>query len=208
MDGPTDALMFIGWVGLISLSGALMPGPVFATALARGLQDRMAGVKIALGHAMIEIPLIAAIYLGFEAVFKDQLIFAAIGIVGGIFLLFMGISMIRTKLDIELNESPYGSFRAGILLTATNPYFYFWWATMGAALVGLASNFGVLMIPIFALTHLACDFGSYFFLSYSVNRSKGALSSSHYHLLFVVCGTIMVLFALYFLFNSFFALAS
>jgi len=64
MEGPADPLIFLGWVALISASGVIAPGPVFATALARGLDDAKAGLKISAGHALVEIPLILAIFFG------------------------------------------------------------------------------------------------------------------------------------------------
>ena len=64
MDGPTDPLMFLGWVVLISASGVIAPGPLFATAVARGIDDPRAGLKISLGHAIVEMPLILTIFLG------------------------------------------------------------------------------------------------------------------------------------------------
>jgi threonine/homoserine/homoserine lactone efflux protein len=124
MDAPTDPLMFLALVAFISLSGVIMPGPVFATAVAKGYQDAKAGLKISAGHAVIEIPLIVAIFLGFEAVLKEQAVFATIGIVGGAFLLYMGITMFRTKMeDGQIQGSKLSPFTAGIALTAVNPYF-------------------------------------------------------------------------------------
>jgi threonine/homoserine/homoserine lactone efflux protein len=101
-----------------------------------------------------------AIFLGFEAVLKDEAVFAAIGIIGGTFLLYMGITMFRTKIEgDQVQGSKLGAFPAGIALTAVNPYFLLWWATAGASLISLATGFGLMMLPLFAAAHLACDFG-------------------------------------------------
>ncbi|GAH55236.1 unnamed protein product, partial [marine sediment metagenome] len=48
----------------ISLTGVMLPGPLTAATIAKGYGDKNAGALIAVGHAVIEIPLIAAIYLG------------------------------------------------------------------------------------------------------------------------------------------------
>lgn len=203
MDAPTDPLIFLGMVAFISLSGALMPGPVFATAVAKGYQDAKAGLKISLGHAVIEIPLIIAIFLGFETVLRDQAVFAAIGIIGGAFLLYMGVSMFRTKMDgDQMQGSKLSSFSAGIALTAVNPYFLLWWATVGASLISVATGYGLIILPLFIAVHLACDFGWLHFVSLSVNRSKRFLTGERYRILFAVCGVILVIFALYFITSS------
>ena len=203
MDQASDPLFFLAMVAFISLSGALMPGPVFATAVAKGYDDRNAGLKIAAGHAVIEVPLIIAIFLGFEAVLKDESVFAIIGLVGGAFLLYMGISMFRTKIDgDQVQGSRLRPFSAGIVLTAANPYFLVWWATVGASLIGVAAGYGLLMLPVFAAIHLACDLGYLQFVSYSVNRSRSFFTGKRYKLLFASCGVLLVAFALYFMLSS------
>ena len=203
MDAPSDPLVFLAMVAFVSLSGVIMPGPIFATAVAKGYQDARSGLKIAAGHAVIEIPLIVAIFLGFETVLKDQAVFAAIGIVGGAFLLYMGASMFHTRIDgDQIKGSKLGPFPAGIALTAVNPYFLLWWATAGASLISLAIGYGPLMLPLFAAVHLACDFGWLHFMAYSVNRSKAFLTGERYRLLFAGCGALLVVFALYFMVSS------
>jgi threonine/homoserine/homoserine lactone efflux protein len=190
-------------VAFISLSGVIMPGPIFATTIAKGYQDARAGLKVSAGHAVIELPLIVAIFLGFEAVLKDEAVFAAIGIIGGAFLLYMGVSMFRTKIDGgQVQGSKLGPFSAGIALTAVNPYFLLWWATAGASLISLATGFGLMMLPLFAAVHLACDFGWLQFVSFSVNRSRTFLTGERYRLLFGGCGILLVIFALYFMTSS------
>jgi threonine/homoserine/homoserine lactone efflux protein len=203
MGGLSDPLLFLGLVAFISLSGALMPGPVFATAVAKGCRDRNAGAKIAAGHAVIEIPLVAAIFLGFETVLRNDAVFAAIGLVGGVFLFYMGASMMRTRMeDDRAQGSKLGPFAAGVALTAANPYFLLWWATVGASLIGTATGYGLVILPLFVMVHLACDLGWLQFVSFSVNRSRRLLTGRGYRYLFVACGAFLMVFALYFVVSS------
>lgn len=203
MDGLSAPLLFLGLVAFISLSGALMPGPVFATAVAKGYQDRHAGAKIIAGHAVIEVPLVVAIFLGFETVLKDETVFAAIGLVGGAFLLYMGASMMRTRIeDGQVQGSTLRPFTAGIALTAVNPYFLLWWATLGASLIGAATGYGLVILPLFLIVHLACDLGWLEFVSYSVNRSRRFLTGQRYRYLFIACGALLIVFAVYFIVSS------
>ncbi|MCX7668933.1 MAG: lysine transporter LysE, partial [Anaerolineae bacterium] len=47
---------------LISLSGALSPGPLTALAIGEGARaGRWAGTRLAIGHGLVEIPLVFAI---------------------------------------------------------------------------------------------------------------------------------------------------
>jgi hypothetical protein len=61
----------------------------------------------------------------------------AIFILGGLFLIFMGVGMLRNAgtLHAESAGAATTPFIAGILLSIWNPYFLFWWATVGAALI-------------------------------------------------------------------------
>ncbi len=188
-------------VALVSVSGVIMPGPMFAATIARGYEDERAGLKISAGHAIIEAPLIAAIFLGFGTILTGNVVFTIIGIIGGLLLLYLGVSMLRTT-ESSLatpKANGRGSVVTGFLMTAANPYFFLWWATIGAALVASAVSFGLIMLPLFAAIHLACDFGWSGFVSFAVYRSKGLWSTKSHRYLFMGAGAVMVFFALYFL---------
>jgi len=209
MAGTESAIAFLAMVGIVSLSGVIMPGPVFAATIARGYHDSRAGLKIALGHAAIEIPLIIAIFLGLDYVFQDRAIFAAIGIMGGVLLVYMGYQMIRTRREtmIQEEESQYGAFIAGVITTITNPYFFLWWATIGAALIATAVDFGLIILPFFALVHIGCDFCWEHLVSFSVFKTKGMWNRERHQFLFIVAGTIMLIFGIYFISSSVIGLA-
>ncbi|MBU1905196.1 MAG: LysE family translocator, partial [Proteobacteria bacterium] len=64
--------------------------------------------------------------------FQKAAVTVAIGILGGGVLLWMAIEMLRNYRRAEIlgQERDLNSFVAGILLTAGNPYFLIWWATV------------------------------------------------------------------------------
>ena len=204
MTLPDSPLLFLAMVAFVSLSGVIMPGPVFAATVAKGYSDLKAGLKIAAGHAVIEIPLIAAIFLGFDTVLNDPNVFALVGVVGGLLLLYMGAEMVRSRERLVRGnaEVRYSSFTAGILTTIANPYFILWWATVGAALITGAVQFGLIMLPVFAIVHISCDFGWNHFVSVTVFKSRGLWSEKRHHYLFAISGVIMLFFAVYFITSS------
>ena len=60
-----NILEFAGEVILLSTSGVLSPGPLFLTNLIYGSrQGAHAGIKIAYGHTIVELPLIIILALG------------------------------------------------------------------------------------------------------------------------------------------------
>jgi len=145
-------LIFLGEVFIISFTGALQPGPVTATAITMGTRNRWAGTLMAVGHGIIEFPLIVVIVLGMGKLFQVPKVQIAIGLAGGAFLILMGV---QTYLSLKANTNP---ILAGIILSASNPYFLLWWATVGLALANHAPpQWGIWAFVLFALTHWFID---------------------------------------------------
>jgi threonine/homoserine/homoserine lactone efflux protein len=76
-------LLFLVNVLGISLSGALAPGPVTAAAIGMGARNRFAGVLMALGHGLVEFPLMILLALGVGGLLTWPSVSIVIGLVGG-----------------------------------------------------------------------------------------------------------------------------
>lgn len=89
----------------------------------------------------------------------------SVGLAGGLFLLWMAFQMFRTriKLDDMQKQRSDNSVIAGLTLTAINPFFYLWWATIGAALLANARSFGGGGVIAMGVTHWVCDFSGFTF---------------------------------------------
>ena len=59
-----DLALFLLAAGSISLSGVLAPGPITAVTAARGAESPHAGVWVTVGHTLVEIAVMAALFLG------------------------------------------------------------------------------------------------------------------------------------------------
>ncbi len=195
-----DLLLFLFMVFVISLSGVLMPGPVFAAAVVKGIKNRHAGAWIALGHLIVEIPLILVIAAGFYYVFTYDWVRIGIGVLGGFLLLYMGLRMVHMRGSVDVIERafPGHAMVAGMATTVSNPYFILWWATVGAALIITAITFGWLGIIAFIIVHESCDIGWDYFVAYSVNRSKKFWTEKVYAYVFGGCGILLVGFGAWF----------
>jgi threonine/homoserine/homoserine lactone efflux protein len=124
-------LPLLASVFVISLSGALMPGPVFATVLAKSYKSPWAGAQASLGHAIVEVPLILLIFYGAATFFEQAAVQFVLGVAGGGMVVWMGIGMFRARKAIATGQKDtrYSAFTAGIALSAGNPFFILWWAT-------------------------------------------------------------------------------
>ena len=183
---------------IISLSGVMAPGAVTAATIAQGTRSRWAGTLISLGHGIVEMPLIFLLMLGLHFFFEMDPVKIAIGILGGGFLLWMGYGMIRQIRRPTAEQSgtfKSGSIMTGIVLSATNPYFLLWWATVGLNLALKAEGFGTLALVLFAIVHWLCDVVWLSILSFAAFYThKGAgLFSGHIQKGILACCSIALL---------------
>jgi len=96
-------LAIFGSSFLISLSGALMPGPLFTLSVRETLRRGFwVGPLLATGHALIELALVVGLALGLSEFLGEGKGTAAIAMLGGTFLIWMGYEMLRTAPRQEL----------------------------------------------------------------------------------------------------------
>lgn len=194
-------LPFLSSVAVISLSGVMMPGPMFAVVVAKGYKSQFAGAKMALGHAIVEIPLMLLIYFGLAQFFDQEPVQIALFLAGGSLMVWMGISMFRkSRLSVEEGrELPYNSVLAGVVTSAANPFFFLWWAAVGSMLIMKSLIFGVTGFVLLITVHLLCDFGWLFFVSTIVHRTKSMWRDKFRVGLFIACSFLLIGFGGWFL---------
>jgi len=196
-------LLFLLNVLGISLSGALAPGPVTAAAIGMGSRQRLAGVFMALGHGLVEVPLMILLALGAGGLLTWPSVSIVIGLVGGGFLLFLGVQMLRGLAMAEVGSASMmrgGPLTAGIVLSAGNPYFLLWWATAGLALITTArSEFGILAFVLLAVTHWSCDLIWLTALSWASFKGSVLLGPRSQRIVLAICAGAMLAFGLYFI---------
>jgi len=203
-------VLLIGTAFVIALSGAVMPGPVlFATVRWSAERGRWVGPLIVVGHAAVEVPLLLAIILGLGDVMKRPAFLGAVGLAGGAALLVMGALMLRVAPALRLpqkaqnggQDAPPGTARiiaAGALTSVSNPYFVFWWATVGLRLLGQAEPLGSLGYAAFYAGHVSADLLWYGAVSESVHRGRKLLSDHAYRWLVGACAAILLGFGVFF----------
>jgi threonine/homoserine/homoserine lactone efflux protein len=144
----------------ISFSGVMAPGPMTVATLAAGGRSRHAGAIIALGHAVIEMPLIVLSAAGVGRFLAHWQVRTGIGLAGGVVLALLGLQLLLNLRAWDAGPvAPVERhpLMTGIALTAANPYFLVWWATVGLALAVRSLAFGAWMLGLFAVVHWLCD---------------------------------------------------
>ena len=198
-------LLFLVQVFIISCSGAMQPGPVTATVIKMGAHNRWAGTLLAIGHGIIEFPLMVIIILGMGEYFKIEKVQIAIGLAGGVFLLLMGIQTflsLKSNLNTETKALHGKPVLAGIILTGSNPYFLVWWATVGLALATQAATWGVWAFVLFAITHWFVDLIWLQLLSFTSFKGSVLLGKHGLKVILSFCAAALLFFGLYFILNA------
>ncbi len=192
-----DLLRFVLVAVGVSLTGVLSPGPMTAVTIRAGIRNRHAGILVAVGHAIVEFPLMLLIVLSLSAsdILTSEPVKIGLGLVGGVFLIFMGAMMLRELRGSGPREDKRADGKPlliGIVLSACNPYFLLWWATMGLNLAARAVELGALAFALFGIVHWLCDVVWLEFLSFMSNRGADVLGPKLQRAVTLVCGTALV----------------
>ena len=210
-------LEFSLYVILISASGVLSPGPLLFVNLYYGSKfGPFNGLKVALGHTIVELPLIVFLFYGldkFSSFFLSEDVLKIIGVIGGIFMIFFSIlqiNSIMTNKYSETNNSKRSKYDMknplliGIIFTALNPFFLLWWSTLGLKLVSDSiSFFGYYEgIVILFSSHIWMD---YFWLgttSFMAFKGRSIIKEKYYRSILLFFSGVISLFGGYLLYTA------
>ena len=197
---------FLGLVIIISASGVMSPGPLFAANVLYGLREgKISGIKIAVGHTIVEFPLILLLGVGFFSIENIPEVRTLITILGAIGLFGFALLQIRTvtKQKFSLETKPgQGTFVAGILLSALNPFFIIGWLTIGLVLISESIQiFGIIGIVILFLFHIWMDYVWLFTIAAFSSRAKNYLSKRNFKIIIIGLSVVLIYFGIEFLFK-------
>ena len=203
---------------ITALSGAMNPGPLLTYTIIKSIQRKehgyIIGFLVIIGHAILEMGLILLLLLGFSFIFKNDSVVLLIGVVGSLFLIGMGLKMImdikNKKISVDFLEEKENEEEAkkegliknpifgGILISASNPYWWIWWATIGFAFM---TQYNISLqnwnIVAFFLGHELGDLLWYLLVAVLVSMGKTKLDRKKYYTVLFLCGLFMIGFGLY-----------
>ena len=193
-------MVFLGFV--IGLTGALAPGPTLvATINASIAGDWTTGLKVSLGHVIVELFLIILILLGLATVALPYT--SAIAGIGGIALVIFGALTLSGSGKATMNnfqvQTVANPYMAGLVTSAANPYFWIWWLSIGSAMVIAGLQGGLVLAGAFMLGHWTADTVSYTLVSAGVSKGMTIFSDAAYQKIMILCGIFLILFGVYYL---------
>jgi threonine/homoserine/homoserine lactone efflux protein len=188
-------------VAAISLTGSMMPGPMFAVTVVKSYRSPWAGTMMALGHAVIEIPLILLIYFGFAHFFENSIAQLVLSIVGGGMIIWLSISLFRARAEVAHGEKDisYNAATAGIITSGLNPFFLLWWVTVGSLLIARMASYGTGGLIAFLFVHWSCDLLWLSLVSVLIYKTRALWGQRFQEGLFIVCSLILAGFGVWFI---------
>ena len=188
---------------IISASGVMAPGPLFTANIAYGLRGGgKAGIKMAVGHTIVELPLVILLGVGvfsFEIFPEFRTLISILGAI--ILFVFAGIQ-IKTTLQMKKTTfSPkYNAVLTGITLSALNPFFIIWWLSVGFKLISDAMLIWAFAgIFIVFLLHIWMDFVWLYSTAYLSSKSLKIISNRNYKIIMIGLSSMLVYFGISFI---------
>ena len=157
---------------------------------------------------MLELAMVIALFFGLGDVLKQNVVAGFIGLMGGLFLLWMGWGILKSawrgevSLTLAANGRTLGASSnpvvQGVLTSISNPYWLLWWATVGAASLITFRAYGVAGIVAFYIGHTLADWVWNNTVAFIVATGRRLMSDKVYRAILIVCGGFLILLSLYF----------
>jgi len=194
----------------VSASGVLAPGPLFFMNLLFGSRFGMpAGLKVANGHAVVEVSLIVFLASGLVTFDSARKYSDIIAIIGGVAILAFAALQIgsvfweKSRFDQEAIENFVGSknpFVAGMVFTAFNPFFLIWWFTVGLKVILDSAMFGYTTgLAILLAFHIWMDYAWLSGSAYLAFKGSKLLSSRYNSILVATLSAVLVYYGIGFI---------
>lgn len=193
---------------LLALSGAMMPGPLLTVTISESSRRGfVVGPAMIFGHGLLELVLVLALLAGLAPILQRDDVFIAISVVGGAVLLWMGLGMLRGLSRLSLATEVGGAegrnlVLTGIALSAANPYWLLWWASIGLGYIAHAMKFGMIGVAAFFCGHILADLAWYSLISGGIAKGKRFFGDRVYRTLIGGCALFLLAFSCWFVYGG------
>jgi len=204
--------MLFGTAMVVALSGAMIPGPMLTVTIAETARRGFwTGPLMVLGHGILELALVIALLAGLSSYFTNSLVTNIISIAGGLFLLYMGFSILRDlkfgrlSMDEAAAAADGGMHMhpviAGILVSLSNPYWFFWWAAIGLTYLTLALKAGWPGVAAFFCGHIIGDLSWYSLVSLGVSAGRNVIKPRVFSAVLGLCAVFLLGLGIWFIYG-------
>ncbi|TQD23549.1 LysE family translocator [Methanolobus vulcani] len=186
---------------LMGFASGISPGPLLAMTISESLEHgSRAGIKVAVSPFITDI-LIVSIILLFLLEFENyDSVIAMISIGGAFYLIYLGISSLKTKnINLELETKKTDSLKKGIIANFLSPHPYLFWIAIGGPIIFKAQDTSIFSAMLFVAGFYGLLVGSKIIIAMLVGRSRTFLKNNYYLYTIRSLGLVYMVFAFYFL---------
>jgi threonine/homoserine/homoserine lactone efflux protein len=145
------------------------------------------------------------LWLGRDALLTQPVVMAAIALIGGLFLLWMGWQMAwgawQNRLTLggnAANQARVGLIPMGVFMSVSNPYWWIWWALIASLYVRQSLAWGIWGVFFLFIVHWLSDIGWLTCLAWLSGSGRNLISPRIYRWVLIGCGIILFFFGLFF----------
>ena len=185
----------------------MMPGSLLAYTISATVSYGFwAGPLLVLGHAILELTLIAALIFGLHQFLQSDTFNGFVGVIGGAVLIVMGSMMFRrgwSKSEMPMTSTqPLAKNKkliiSGIVVSMSNPYWFIWWATIGMTYLLWSLKLGYEGVAYFFTGHILADLGWYALVAFIITSGRKVIDNNIYSGLMLTCGVVIIGLGIYF----------
>ena len=201
-------LSILGSAFVIGFSGAVVPGPMLAATIASvPTYGLWAGPLVVLGHGVTEAAVIAALAAGLGAWLSRDRVLACVGVLGGAALIAFGWLTLMAARTVSLAAGDAPGFTmhpvvAGVVTAVVNPYWLFWWATIGVSYVAMSVRRGVTGLCVFGVGHVMADLVWFTLVSTALALGRSLMGGAGFRFIVAACGVGLILFGIRFVWSG------
>ncbi|MEN6627798.1 MAG: LysE family transporter [Candidatus Sumerlaeia bacterium] len=187
-------------------SGAMMPGPFLVAVIKQTpVQGMEAPMIMMVGHALLELAIVVLLVLGLRPIIAKVRFRAAVGLIGGAAMIYMGYDMLAHECALPLSLGAQAAAYSwprlmlmGVVISGAYPYFIGWWTTIGVGQMAHMSPRTRTEYFGFYFGHELADFSWYGFVGVLLTTGARWLTDGIYRGLILFCGSVLLLLGVWF----------
>lgn len=186
---------------MLGFAAGISPGPLLAMTISETLQHGSGeGIKVAVSPLVTDILIVSAIVSVLIKLKDQDIVIALISFSGAIYLLYLGVSSLRTKANnFDLRSGKKDSLKKGIVANFLSPHPYLFWIAIGGPILFQTLEIGITATVMFVGGFYAFLVGSKIIVALLVGKSRYFLKSEYYLNTIRALGIIYIVFAFVFI---------
>ena len=197
---------------IIGFTGAASPGPLLVVTMSETMAvGLLAPLLLITGHSILELGVTAGLNTGVSTLAQNPAFRSGFFVVGGAVMLFLAFMTIRESLGKSRGPSASkasgGSgarnwarlLGLGVVVSVMNPYWTFWWLTIGTGQIAKAQVAGPGHVAAFYSGHILSDYVWYIAVGAMVVFGRNLLKGRAYRWMMAGLGIALGGFGLLFL---------